>query len=111
MQGQWLGGKGDKNRTSDYKKFTSGYDKIFKKSSNKEELKWDVYGSYFENGKRVKVVDLLEDDIIEWKTVADEIEITIVKECFSVGESSCRGGSVFTVSAEKFEDKYKPAFR
>jgi hypothetical protein len=31
MQGEWAGGKGSKERISDYKAYTSNYDKIFKK--------------------------------------------------------------------------------
>lgn len=107
----WHGGKGDKNRTANYEAYTSNYDKIFSKSkvaSFKEELKWDVY---FDEYVCPDGVDLLEDDVIEWKAVADGIEITIVRECFSVGEASGRGGSVFTVPAEKFNTEYKPAFK
>ena len=106
----WHGGKGDKNRTANYEAYTSNYDKIFSKSkiaSFKEELKWDVYSDDYECSD---AVDLLEGDVIEWWTALhapDYVEITIVKECYSVGEASGRGGSVFTVPAEKFEVEYE----
>ena len=105
MQGEWAGGKGSKERTSDYKAYTSNYDKIFKnkKVMSEEVLKYDVWGT--------NVTDLLEDDVIEWRYVWDGVEITIVEECYSVGEASGRGGDTFTVSANKFESEYKPAFK
>ena len=111
MQGQWAGGKGSKERTSDYKAYTSNYDKIFKKKAtvmNREVLKWDVYGDGY---KCPQAVDLMEDDVIEWQTVTDNVTITIVEECYSVGEASGRGGSVFTVPTDIFEAEYKPAFK
>lgn len=109
MSMQWHGGKGSKERTSDYNAYNNNFDKIFNKvKSNKEELQWDVY---FDEYECPKAVDLLEDDKIEWKEVADGVEITIVEECFSVGEAGARGGSVFTVPTTKFESDYKPAFR
>ena len=107
--GQWAGGKGDKERINDYKAYTSNYDKIFNKNKTmREELQWDVYGDEYECPK---AVDLLEDDIIGWKEVNNDIEITILHECFSVGEASARGGSVFTVPVAKFNAEYKPAFK
>ena len=106
---KWHGGKGDKNRVSDYSAYTSNFDKIFKKvKENKEVLQWDVYSDEYECPN---AVDLLEGDVITWKEVADGVEITIVEECFSVGEAGARGGSVFTVPTTKFESDYKPAFR
>ena len=106
---QWHGGKGSKERTSNYKAYTDNFDKIFNKvKTNKEELQWAVY---FDEYECPNAVDLHEDDKIEWKEVADGVEITIVEECFSVGECSGRGGSVFTVPTEKFNTEYKPAFR
>ena len=108
MQGQWAGGKGSKERTSDYKAYTSNYDKIFKKGKKlREVLKWDVYSDNY----WPRAVDLLEGDVIEWEVVNDDVEITIVHECFSVGEASGRGGSVFTVSRDKFEGEYRIAFK
>ncbi len=105
---QWHGGKGSKERTSNYTAYNNNFDNIFRKKVMKEELQWDVYSDEYECPK---AVDLLEDDKIEWKEVADGVEITIVEECFSVGEAGARGGSVFTVPTTKFESDYKPAFR
>ncbi len=105
---QWHGGKGSKERTSDYNAYNKNFDNIFRKKVMKEELQWDVYSDDYECPD---AVDLLEDDKIEWKEVADVVEITIVEECFSVGEAGARGGSVFTVPTEKFNTEYKPAFR
>jgi len=106
---QWHGGKGSKERTSNYNKYNDNFDKIFNKvKENKEKLQWDVYGDDY---VCPKAVDLLEGDVITWKEVADGVEITIVEECFSVGEAGARGGSVFTVPADKFETEYKRAFR
>ena len=105
---QWHGGKGSKERIGDYNAYNNNFDNIFRKKVMKEELQWDVYSDDYECPK---AVDLLEDDKIEWKEVADGVEITIVEECFSVGEAGARGGSVFTVPTEKFNTDYKPAFR
>lgn len=109
--GQWAGGKGDKERISDYKAYTSNYDKIFNKSKRMKAcyvavLKWDVYSDDYECPK---AVDLLEGDVIEWEFLTDDVEITIKEECFSVGEASGRGGSIFTVPKDKFVTEYKPA--
>ena len=73
MQGEWAGGKGSKGRTSDYKAYTSNYDKIFNKSKKmKAVLKWDVYSDDYE---WPKAVDLLEGDVIEWEfdKIASEV--------------------------------------
>ena len=105
---QWHGGKGSKERIGDYNAYNKNFDNIFRKKVMKEELQWDVYSDEYECPK---AVDLLEDDKIEWKEVADGVEITIVEECFSVGEAGARGGSVFTVPTEKFNTEYKPAFK
>ena len=69
-------------------------------------LKWDVYSDDYECPK---AVDLLEGDVIEWEFLTDDVEITIREECFSVGEASGRGGSIFTVPKDKFVTEYKPA--
>ena len=106
---KWHGGKGSKQRTTDYETYTSNYDKIFnKKMKMKENIKWDVYSDEYECPN---AVDLLEGDVIEWVNVAGGVEITIVEECFSVGEAGARGGSTFVVPARKFDAEYKPAFR
>ena len=109
---KWHGGKGDKNRTANYEAYTSNYDKIFNKQKTmRAELKDDVYRDDYECPD---AVDLLEGDVIEWWTALhapDCVEITIVKECYSVGEASGRGDSVFTVPTEVFNTKYKPAFK
>ncbi len=101
MSMQWHGGKGSKERVSDYKAYTDNFDKIFSKNKTmREELQWDVYSDEYECPK---AVDLLEDDIIEWKEVSGGVEITIIQECFSVGEAGARDGSVFSVPADRFE--------
>ncbi len=108
MSMQWHGGKGSKQRTTDYNAYSDSFDKIFRKKDMREELQWDVYGDDYECPK---AVDLLEDDVISWSEVDDGIEIKIVHEAYCVGEASGRGGSVFTVPAAKFKCEYKPAFR
>ena len=105
---QWHGGKGSKQRTTDYRAYSDNFDKIFRKKDMREELQWDVYGDDYECPK---AVDLLEDDVISWSEVDDGIEIKIVHEAYSVGEAGARGGSVFTVPTAKFKSEYKPAFR
>jgi len=105
---QWHGGKGSKQRTTDYRAYSDNFDKIFRKKDMREELQWDVYGDEYECPK---AVDLLEDDVISWSEVDDGIEIKIVHEAYSVGEAGARGGSVFTVPTAKFKSEYKPAFR
>ena len=108
MSMQWHGGKGSKQRTTDYRAYSDNFDKIFRKKDMREELQWDVYGDGYECPK---AVDLLEDDVISWSEVDDGIEIKIVHEAYSVGEAGARGGSVFTVPTAKFNCEYKPAFR
>ena len=105
---QWHGGKGSKQRTTDYKAYSDNFDKIFRKKDMREELQWDVYGDDYECPK---AVDLLEDDVISWSEVDDGIEIKIVHEAYSVGEAGARGGSVFTIPTAKFKCEYKPDFR
>ena len=99
---QWHGGKGSKERTSDYKAYHSNYDKIFgKKMTIKEDVQWDVH---FDEYECPNAVDLLEGDIIEWVNVSNGVEITIVK-------GNERSGSTFVVPARKFDSEYKPAFK
>ena len=105
---QWHGGKGSKQRTTNYSAYSDNFDKIFRKKDMREELQWDVYGDGYECPD---AVDLLEDDVISWSEVDDGIEIKIVHEAYSVGEAGARGGSVFTVPTAKFKSEYKPAFR
>ena len=104
---QWHGGKGSKERTSNYSAYNDNMDRIFAKA-NKETIQWDVY---FDEYECPDAVDLLEDDVIEWKQLTNTVEIKIVQECFSVGEAGARGGSVFEVPTEKFNTEYKPAFK
>lgn len=105
---KWHGGKGSKQRTTDYNAYTNNFDRIFGLKEETEEIKWDVYGDDYETPD---AVDLLEGDVIKWKQLPETVEITIVKECFSVGEAGARGGSVFEVPTKKFNLEYKPAFR
>lgn len=109
---KWHGGKGDKQRTTDYNAYNDNFDRIFNKQKiMREELQWDVYSDQYECPD---AVDLLEGDEIEWWTAPhdpESVEITIIKECFSVGEASGRGGSRFTVPSDKFKIEYKPAFK
>lgn len=104
---QWHGGKGSKERTSDFNTYNDNMDKLFGKA-NKETIQWDVYGDDYECPD---AVDLMEDDIIEWKQLSNTVQVKIVQECYSVGEASGRGGSVFEIPTEKFEIEYKPAFK
>jgi hypothetical protein len=107
MSMQWHGGKGSKERTSNYNAYNDNMDKIFAKA-NKETIQWDVYGDDYETPN---AVDLLEDDVIEWKQLTNTVQVKIVQECFAVGCASGRGGSVFEVPTEKFNTEYKPAFK
>ena len=104
---QWHGGKGSKQRTTDYSAYNDNMEKIFGKG-NKETIQWDVYGDDYECPN---AVDLMEDDVIEWKQLSNTVQVKIVQECYSVGEASGRGGSVFEIPTEKFEIEYKPAFK
>tara|TARA_R100001377_G_C3192043_1_gene111015 strand:- start:1569 stop:1925 length:357 start_codon:yes stop_codon:yes gene_type:complete len=115
--GQWAGGKGDKERISNYYAYTSNYEKIFNKDKiMSEKLQRDVYSDDY---VCPDAIDLLEGDTIQWKRLwpksGDEIarvEITIVKEVPGcVGEASGRGGSVFVVPLHKFVKEYEPAFK
>ena len=92
---KWHGGKGSKQRTSDYASYNNNYDKIFEKKMGKDQLT-----------RNIKVDDdnivfaLLEGDVIEWiKFDTKTVQVTIV------------GGETFQVPADVFEEKYKPAFK
>jgi len=104
---QWHGGKGSKERTSNYNAYNDNMDRIFAKAKE-ETIQWDVYGDDYETPD---AVDLFEDDVIEWKQLTNTVQIKIVKECYAVGCASGRGGSVFEVPTEKFNTEYKPAFK
>ena len=102
MSMQWHGGKGSKQRTSDYAAYTENYDKIFEKKKGKEKLTEDV-------------CELFKNDLIEWMEVDSEtVEILIVDECgtrlFSHPMDS-RIGLTFTVPINIFKEKYQPAFK
>ena len=77
MQGQWAGGKGSKERISDYKTYTSNYDKIFNKEKEMTAvMNWDVYSDPYERGG----VDLLEGETIQYQKVSGGFEITLLEE-------------------------------
>ena len=119
MQGEWAGGKGSKERISDYASYNNNYDKIFGKKMGRETLEKAVDGDFV----------LLTGDVIEWiKFDSKTVEIKIVgsepidnisqerthREVLkSVGLSfrSEPSDKVFQISADDFEEKYKPAFK
>ena len=98
---QWHGGKGSKERTSDYTAYNNNFDKIFEKKIGKDTLQRDVN---YDECSDYDTPDLLEGDVIEWiKFDSKTVEVTIISE-------SDRGGVVFNVPADKFNQEYKPAF-
>lgn len=104
---KWHGGKGSKQRTADYASYNNNYDKIFEKKMGRETLQWDVH---FDEYVIPSAVDLLEGDVIEWIKINDKtVEINVVSESVNVPGSE-RIGLVFSVSTDKFESEYKPAF-
>lgn len=107
MQGQWAGGKGSKERISDYKTYTSNYDKIFNKEKEMTAvMNWDVYSDPYERGG----VDLLEGDTIQYQKVSGGFEITLLEEfpgC--VGAASGRSNQPFVIAPGLFDQEYKPA--
>lgn len=101
---KWHGGKGDKNRTADYKAYTDNFDKIFrKKPMNEAKVTKDIYGVFNE-------IDVFEEDTITWKEVDNGmIEIKVVKEApFLYGEAGGRAGQTFAVTPDRFDKEYKP---
>ena len=106
MKGQWAGGKGSKERTSDYEAYTSNFDKIFSKGEKMTAvMNWDVY-----SGGDRKEVDLLEGDTIQYQKVSNGFEITLLKEAPGcVGEASGRSIEPFIVAPILFDLEYKPA--
>ena len=91
---KWHGGKGSKQRTSDYAAYNNNYDKIFEKKMGKDELTKHIVGD--------NVFDLYDGDVIEWiKFDSKTVQITVMSEALET----------FLVPADVFEEKYKPAFR
>ena len=96
MSTQWIGGKGDKNRTSDYRMYTSNYDNIF---SIKAIAKTDIWGE----------IDIIEGDTIMYKSEGDKVRIVITVEApMKFGEASGNSGNPFYVTKTIFEEQYKP---
>ena len=103
MSTKWHGGKGDKNRTNDYKAYTDNYDKIFRKM-NEATVTKDLYGCFDE-------IDLFEEDRVSWYVLPNNgmIEIKVLKEAPGLfGEASARTGLSFVVSPKCFDERYKP---
>lgn len=99
MSKQWSGGKGDKNRTSNYRMYTSNYDNIF---CTKAKAVIDLWG----NKDRV---DIFEDDIITYNKEGDNFRLVVISESpGKVGEASGNAGKPFYISKELFNEKYKP---
>ena len=91
---KWHGGKGSKQRTSDYAAYNNNYDRIFEKKMGKDELTKHIVGD--------NVFDLYDGDVIEWiKFDTKTVEITVMSEALET----------FQVPADVFEEKYKPAFK
>lgn len=91
---QWHGGKGSKERTSNYKAYSDNYDRIFEKKMGKDELTKHIVGD--------NVFDLYDGDVIEWiKFDNKTVQITVMSEA----------SETFQVPADVFEEKYKPAFK
>lgn len=94
MSMKWHGGKGSKQRTSDYAAYNNNYDKIFEKKMGKDELTKHIVGD--------NVFDLYDGDVIEWiKFDTKTVQITVMSEALET----------FQVPADVFEEKYKPAFK
>lgn len=103
MSTKWHGGKGDKNRTSNYNAYVNNYDKIFTENKHTSVVGTDLWG--FARGQ----VDLIEGDTIEWKKVDYEVIIEVVKEApFKWGEASGNAGKPFRVSEDYFNCEIKP---
>ena len=91
---KWHGGKGSKQRTSDYAAYNNNYDRIFEKKMGKDELTKHIVGD--------NVFDLYDGDVIEWiKFDTKTVQITVMSEALET----------FQVPADVFEEKYKPAFK
>lgn len=98
---QWHGGKGSKQRTSNYAAYTDNYDKIFEKKMGRDELATIVVGD--------NTTDLLVGDVVEWIKLDNKtVEIAIV--AYGSMEEKIRE-AIFTVPADVFEKTYKPAFK
>ena len=94
MSMQWHGGKGSKQRTSNYASYTENYDKIFDKKMGKDELTKHIVGD--------NVFDLYDGDVIEWiKFDSKTVQITVMSEALET----------FQVPVDVFEKTYKPAFK
>ena len=94
MSMKWHGGKGSKQRTSDYAAYNNNYDRNFEKKMGKDELTKHIVGD--------NVFDLYDGDVIEWiKFDSKTVQITVMSEALET----------FQVPADVFEEKYKPAFK
>lgn len=96
MSNQWTGGKGDKNRTSNYRMYTSNYDKIF---STKAIAKRDIWGE----------IDIIEGDTIMYNKMGDEVRLVVTIEApYKFGAAGGNAGHPFYVSKSLFEEEYMP---
>lgn len=99
MSTNWHGGKGDKNRTSNYRMYTSNYDNIF---STKAKATNDIWGA---PGN----VDVIEGDTITYKAEGDKVRVCVIIEApGKFGEASGNAGHPFYVSKSLFEKDYRP---
>ena len=99
MSTEWVGGKGDKNRTSDYRMYTSNYDNIFSTKAKATNDIWGAPGS----------VDIIEGDTITYKAEGDKVRVCVIIEApGKFGEASGNAGHPFYVSKSLFEKDYRP---
>jgi len=99
MSTKWHGGKGDRNRTSDYRMYTSNYDNIF---STKAKATNDIWGAPGD-------VDVIEGDTVTYKVEGDQVRVCVIIEApGKFGEAGGNAGKPFYVTQEVFDKKYKP---
>lgn len=99
MSTKWHGGKGDKNRTSDYRMYTSNYDNIF---STKAKATNDIWGAPGD-------VDVIEGDTVTYKVEGDRVRVCVIIEApDKFGEAGGNAGKPFYVTKERFEKDYRP---
>lgn len=95
MGNQWNGGKGDKNRTSNYRMYTSNYDNIF---GTKAKATDDIIGE----------VDIVKGDTIMFKREGDKMRLVVIIESPSkLKKATGNVGHPFYVTNTLFEDNYR----
>lgn len=99
MSTKWHGGKGDKNRITNYERYADNYDNIF---INKAVATHDIWGI-------IGHVDIIEGDTVSFKSIDKEVRVEVIAEApDKYGEASGNAGNPFHVSRDIFEKKYKP---